>query len=671
MLGSRATRTLLVLGVASILVAGSGRPVRERQIQSVEPGQNRLELDAAILRGSRPLRYEGLGRVARPVFGGGLDDLRLLAEDGSEVPWLLIAPKSDDEQWQRSKVFGIFRQKESSGFEADLGASRFVDAIRISGLPPPFLKRFRLEGSGDRAHWTLLTDEGTFFDLPADDLSLTRVEFPSGDFRYLRIVWDDKSSGRMPLPESVEVRLVRQASSSPTYFDATFEKRGSEPARSRFRIRLPSSNLPVVAIVLETEETTLNRTATVTEARLLEGEARPLEIGSAKLRRVVHDGIAAGSLRIPIATRPQGPDLELIVDNGDNPPLRLTRVKVELPPLPWLYFEARDEKTVLARWGDPALKTPRYDIEAKRSEVGLRPRRETIHEAIWGEVVEGQVAVAAPANPASLAGAQLDVAGFQFAKAIPVAEKGLCSLLLDIEVMAHSRGLGDLRVVDQNDRQIPYLTESRGEPLTIALRMDDLGGNGGSISSYSIDLPYDSLPENARVVLKTQARVFDRTIRIREPHATGGNREPRILASSRWQHSDPELDASALTLEVSPRGIDRLIVEVDEGDNAALEITSAEMLLPMQRLRFFHPGDETLTLMYGNESIGAPRYDLALLAPTLFGASAIEIAPGPETKARGAASAQKHRWLFWAVVGIAAIAMLAIIGRLLKPGATQ
>ncbi len=77
---------------------------------------------------------------------------------------------------------------KTSGFEIDLGQAIVIDRVRVDGITSPFLKRVRLEGSGDRARWTLLVDEGTLFDLPAERLVQTELAFRPGAYRYVRLI---------------------------------------------------------------------------------------------------------------------------------------------------------------------------------------------------------------------------------------------------------------------------------------------------------------------------------------------------------------------------------------------------------------------------------------------------------------------------------------------------
>ena len=88
--------------------------------------------------------------------------------------------------------------EKASGFEVDFEKVADIDAIDLDAVPAPFLKRFRLEGSGDRQRWTQLVAEGTAFNLPAEQLAHTRIEFEPGEYRYLRVTWDDTNSARVP-----------------------------------------------------------------------------------------------------------------------------------------------------------------------------------------------------------------------------------------------------------------------------------------------------------------------------------------------------------------------------------------------------------------------------------------------------------------------------------------
>jgi hypothetical protein len=173
-------------------------------------------------------------------------------------------------------------------------------------------------------------------------------------------------------------------------------------------------------------------------------------------------------------------------------------------------------------------------------------------------------------------------------------------------------------------------------------------------------------------VIHTDARVFDRQVALEmTPSAEDDTRAragPITLARTTWRHADPELPAPALTLALPPVRVADLSLVIDEGDNAPLPLRDATLLLPAYRLRFFRDGHTPLTLLYGRSDLGAPRYDLALLAPRLLGAPAQDVAAGAE---RGAANVTgvTPTIVFWCALALAVLVLLVLIARLLRPGA--
>ena len=667
-----AALAILTFTVFAALEAQTPRFRYERPVATDGPGAHRLAPDAALVLGS-----------ARFAARDGIGDLRLFDSSGNEVPYLLAWPEDTAPTWLNAVLLPVAQTEKTSGFEADLGSAQLVDTISIEGLPSPHLKRLVLEGSGDRQRWTLLAGEGTVFDLPAERLHQHAVPFRPGPYRFLRVTWDDTNSGRVPLPRSVHARRapsngveVRELT-----VDAQFERRPSEPGKSRYRVRLPAPGLQTTAIRLEVGGIgPIFRTVAVTEAYLQGNQAAPREIGRATVSRVVRDGVTASQLRVTF-DRPSEQVLELVVDDGDNPPLDLTKVLVELPRLPWIYFEAPGAP-IVARYGDPNLRAPRYDLEAARSSIDVAAAR----EATWGEVREVNTpppAPAAAAPPMPDAGAPLDAGGFRIRRRLPDVDPGLVAIPLDASVLANSRGPGrifeDVRVVDDSGRQIPYLLERQEAPLSLDLALQPFEGkapelrnrDGGNRSTYIVRLPYASLP-NATLVLETSGRVFMRTVSAgveRPPDRTRRDTWFETLATKAWAHKTQDLPAPALSLPLGTTRDDAIVIVVDEGDNSALPITKARLLLPSYRLRLYHPG-RPLTLVYGREDVSLPRYDLALLAPQVMGAEARELIPvAADDKKPGSVTSLVSPKFFWAGLVVAVLIILGIIVRLTRASA--
>lgn len=665
----------LALLAAALPAAGDGgpRPAGEafRHERTVTPGgrgPNRLAVDAVLLAGSAVRSGAAL-----------LSDLRLFDGTGREVPHLLLSPPRREPEWARAALLPIPATKVASGFEADLGALRRVDRLRVGGLPAPFLKRLRLEGSGDRARWTVLVAEGTLFDLPDEGLSATGISFPEGDHRWLRLVWNDARSGRVPLPARVEARLAGTGGApEPLRESVPFERRQSEPGVSRYRLQLPAAGLPVAAIEVDVPSGNVLREVTVLESRLSGGRLVPFRLGAGTLRRAERDDAAAAEMTIRVSP-PAEAELELVVEDGGNPPLPVAAVTALFEGLPWIWFESPDGEPLTARFGAPGLRRPRYDLEAMRPALarGEGPRPAT---AAWGEsraTAPGQPPAAVGALPA---GALLDLSRFRVSRPIPPGPPGLTALRLDAAVLAASPSLADVRIATADGRQVPYLVETLAEPLVVRLpapqeaedpRPRSGPGRTGRLSFHRLDLPFDRLP-GARIELATTARVFTRRVTLmrerlgRRPEAAEAF---AVVAAADWESQDPQRAAPSLVLDL-PTGEGRtLYVSIDDGDNAPLPVVRASLLLPAHRLRFVREEGAGLALVQRQAGLAAPKYDLELLAPRLLGAPAVE-AKLPPLPAGEAAEERREPGskLFQAALAGAVVALLLVVARLLRRG---
>jgi len=661
-------RLVVALALGAVAAAPAAAQRAERVVVPAGAGPNRLAFDAAVLAGVQPFHVTDVaaseGRV--PIAGGGAGDLRLFDKANREVPYLLVTPRVEA-QWRAARLLRVAPTKLTSGFEADFETALPVDRVRIEGLPAPFLKRVQLEGSGDREHWTLLVPDGTLFDLPNDGLALTALDLPAGAYRYLRLTWDDRASRRMPLPRQVEVRVVSATRGpAPLRTAVTVERRPSEPGKSRFRIRLPGAHLPIVAIELSVAGGNVLRAARITEGRLEGSTVVPTELGTATLRRSVREGLAAAELRIPIAP-PSESQLELAVDDGNNPPLDVTGATAIFATLPFIFFESTGD-TLVARFGSDRLAAPKYDLEAERDRVPLL----ALAMAHWGTTREVATAASDSTMAMPTAGATIDPEHFRYARTIPAGAAGLATLPLDAAALAHG-SFGDIRIATPDGHQVPFLVERLDEPLAVALpTLERLTSSRDqpSRSQYRIRLPYTGLPAS-HLVIHTDARVFDREVAVQmlpsaedDPRSRSG---PVTVAATSWRHADPELPAPALSMELPALRVAELSLVIDEGDNAPLPLGDATLLLPAYRLRFFRDGHTPLTLLYGRSDLAAPRYDLTLLAPRLLGAPAQDVAADGERETSNVTGVTPTI-VFWCALALAVLALVVLIARLLRPG---
>jgi hypothetical protein len=459
----------------------------------------------------------------------------------------------------------------------------------------------------------------------------------------------------------------------------TVERRGSEPGRSRYRVRLPAAHLPVTAIdVVVPGDVHVFRQASVRESRFSGMSLQSAELGRARLTQVARDGVVAGAMRIAIQP-PSEPEIDLVIEDGANPPLDVTGVAIVFEELPWIYFEAPGG-TVTARYGNASAVRPSYDLEAVRDTV----RIESVKDAQWGEPRRlqraGETASAPPPLPDT--GAALDSNLFRVRRAIPDGPAGLVALSLDVDALARSRGpdaqFADVRIIDNANHQVPYVIEQRDEPLAVPVSLERrdpdaataAGPAGRARSTYVVRLPYGDLRRGAQLVIDTPARVFQRAVEVsveRPPDRYHRTVWHDVVAATTWSHADADEAASALVLPLTRIDSQELWLSIDEGDNTPLPLAGARLLFPSYRLRFYRRPDTSLTLAYGRDDLSAPRYDLALLAPQVLGVEAQELAAAPAAPGTSGTRAEfiSHR-TFWIFLSSAVLVLLGLIVRLAK-----
>ena len=655
-------------------------PRFERKIAMASPGPHRLPIDTTLLAGGAPFNVVRRGAyLQRFVAEGGLSDLRLYAADGREVPYLLVYAPVRDPEWLRAPVQPIAStdnaKEKTSGFEADLGSVRQIDAIDLRRVIGPFMKRFSLEASGDRVHWTQVIAEGTLFDIPERHVRNTEADFAAGSYRYIRLTWDDTHSARVPLVPDVHVRTAGAgAAPPPLIVPLRFERRPSEPGRSRYHVTLPAAHLPIVELRLDAGGTYLFREVTVTEPRLAAWQAAPAAIGRTLL---VRDHTSGTAMRVPIQ-QPSQAEVDIVVEDGDNPPLDLRGVSAEFAELPWIYVDAAGP--LIARYGDPNLPRPRYDLEAARESLQV----DALPEARWASApVEPFADAQKPRiDPAALTGGPIDVSGYRYSRAISEESGELLALPLDAAVLAHSAGpmreFADVRIVEASSRQVPRLVERQPEPLVIPLRAEsaqpaatELQPQAGRHRSvYHVTLPYAVLPD-ARLAIGTTVPVFERQVEVGyERPVDRAHRDPWFLrlASVAWSRTQDAAGTLTLPVNLGLPDATQLTLVIDEGDNAALPITSLQLLLPAYRLRFVRPASPA-RLVYGSNTADTPRYDLALLAPAVLAAPVADatMAAEGETKTGTAAVTPLiSPPMFWAILSLAVLTLVGVLVGLLR-----
>lgn len=281
-----------------------------------------------------------------------------------------------------------------------------------------------------------------------------------------------------------------------------------------------------------------------------------------------------------------------------------------------------------------------------------------------------QTVAADRGEPVTTFGSQVDRSQFRVQRSLPKVPAGPALLQLDAHVLARPRGLADVRLVDDSGRQVPYLVERPQAPVVVVLTVPARREEGRT-SSYRFRAPLQFLPPGSQLVLTTSARTFERAVTLRRDADSHRSRRRAVVIERTWRNTDPSSPESQLVIELPAHRAGRrgaggaLEVLIDEGDNAPLPIESARILIPAAALRFEHPGIP-LSLVYGNPRARAPRYDIALLPRQDPAAVRVMVLP-PIARSNLEDEDPLVRKIFWLAIAVAAIVLIALLMRLLRP----
>jgi len=638
-----------------------------------------------------PSRGEGDGRfTAIPIppeiaerSQPDLQDLRLVAADGRDVPFVLDVdvPRATERRRTGRLVEAQRERRLASAWIVDFGTRAPFDRLELDVDGVEFSKRLTLDISDDGTHWTTVPGEAWIFDRPWQGRQLhdTVLERPAPLVaRFVRIAVDDYRSRPIVLRGATAVLTGYLGGGRWTREAALVKLDTPAGSPSRYRVDAPAG-LPVERITIAADDAAFWRRVHVIQES--PGRAPEAVSGATPIYRVRLDDadLDADRRDVDLTSRAGGP-LILEIEDGDSPPLAHPRVTLSgqarralVPP---------GATNVTLYYGNPATRRPVYDLEALRTRLALVS--DYLPATLGPESANPHFAPPAPLAFLAARGATLDASAWAAERTLRI-EGGddIYTLTLDPGDLGHLRAdLGDLRVADAEGRQVPYVIEPRAAAARVTLPSGPAAPRGDAprTSAFELRVPDagdgTSAPPLAAIELTFAEAFYTRpaVLTVADPRAPHGR---RVVAEEtlRALRRDPGVVPAAQPVALGDLRLDRLVVEIADGDNAPLTLTKAEAVVLVPRVTFKATGG-TYRLLLGNRDADAPTYDLAALRQDLLAWSATPIdrralAPVASNRGyrRGASDVVQGLatgpWM-WAALGLSIVALLWLTRTILK-----
>lgn len=324
-----------------------------RDIRIAQPGvQNYFVVD------------EEIWGQARPDLG----DLRIYDTAGQVQYALSVERGGTANHEEVARILNLGDVGGHTEFDLDLGKIAEFDRIRLNLDAKNFVITALLAGSNAvRERDATKLPPSTLYDFTSEELGSNSVlKLPTSSFRYLHV---KLSSGINP--QQVKGATVYNLEETRTIWDnagscgTPLQKQRDAVITCEVGFRIPVDR---IRFQVDARQVNFRRAVTVTDStgRYESGgeitRVRLNRAGTTVVSEELDLGIAGGDLDpnpVPGSAKPSR-QIVITIDNGDNPPLAVTAVKL-LSIERRVYFEPQGKSSLKLYYGDSQLDSPAYD----------------------------------------------------------------------------------------------------------------------------------------------------------------------------------------------------------------------------------------------------------------------------------------------------------------------
>jgi hypothetical protein len=251
---------------------------------------------------------------------------------------------------------------------------------------------------------------------------------------------------------------------------------------------------------------------------------------------------------------------------------------------------------------------------------------------------------------------------------VRASPEGVSRLRLTPEVLSLARAdLGDLRVVDAESRQWPYILKPFAVQQLVDVTFAPPVLARGS-SRYALQLA--AWPAQIdELLIRVDREYLDRPYSLVGKPA-GESGAERVIASGRIVRRVGE--AAQASIVVPPVRLDELALVIEDGDDAPLALTKGRAAFTVPDLLLVAPSGD-YALLVGDPGASPPRYDLAPAREAILGAAAGVIETGPlglspthRVPVAAGAEGGAEQYALWGALGLAVVVLAGLALRLAR-----
>jgi hypothetical protein len=360
-------RVLRFIGLLTALVSGTCVSALSPSFAVVAPAN----LPAAWLnwlysREVKPTNASALGLVAILVpedvyahSANHLDDVRIVDDQGREVPFVMDVPRGETHTERRSvrTLEHSFVPEQFSQFVLDAGDNaQFHNAILVNTPESDFITWAEVGVSDDARQWRIVCDRAPLFRFSQQNLQGTQtLHYSDSNARYIRLrIFDGAKRFSISSVQVLYEVASREESVAVSVPVASVPSANSH--ESAWEADLPAE-LPANAVHFETSEPEFSRSVTIESS---EDQKDWTPVGGGEIYRFRRDNVLREWLRVSFSGG-WSAHWRVHVINGSNAPLAEAHITIHMTPRR-LIFRAAPARRYLLLYGQSEAKKPEYDL---------------------------------------------------------------------------------------------------------------------------------------------------------------------------------------------------------------------------------------------------------------------------------------------------------------------
>ncbi len=662
------------LASLSLLLALLGFAVRPTRADAAptDAGQSSFPFRRSIeVRGTA---IDGFAVVALPPELSSDDaegSFRLIRSDGREVPYVVTrdAGEAKDRRYS-GQLVDTRHEGDQTHWIVDLGALHRFERLDLNIPQLHFRRRVTVEAAEQQnGPYRVIARDVGIFDLPWQNAPGGRLHYTTIRFadsqraRFLRFQISSRWRGFLFRPLSLQgvtaVAHLRRPGSIwtipaplipvPSPPPSKHQKPGEKPHVSLYRLDLPPG------LSFQQLQLSARDPGFVRSVRLLEADAQQSTpvVGNGKLQVLsestifrLTDGpipqapkkgehaepiddepVTGESLGLALEESPGKGVLLLEVTDGDSPPLAELTATVSgigsrliFPIGPASSASTTDTTQHYSLYfGSETARKRDYDLQ--KLVDSLARLASLVPAQLGGKEANPRYQKTQPLPAVPTAGSPIVTASYQLMRSVAMRDGvELYSIQLSPVDLAYLKpDLGDLRIVDPEGQQVPYVVVPHAIETRTELFMAVEVLTEGKVSRYRLSLRNGNqpllLPFEA-LELSISSSFYRRTVRVREMRSEATPHPAQLVEATIWRLSEDDAGFHRLPLPEKP--VRELVLEVDNGDNPPLDITQVLGVISVPRVIYKGDAQKEYRLLIGNPEAQTPTYDLASLRDVLI-----------------------------------------------------